>query len=149
VNWEEMLIAAGEKSARATAAAKQADAERDLAIGQARYHGGLSVREISNAVGISHQRVGQIIKKNPLGPERPSLHQAMVEVMTAYGNDWVPVREVALQINERTRYRRRDREPVGAMQVRARAAKHSHLFEGTRDGTNRIRLRGGSDEADG
>lgn len=62
-------------------------------------------------------------------------------VLKPYGSDWVPVHEVARLVTERGLYRRRDGHPLPPAQVRSRATKYPHLFEGTRDGTNRIRLR--------
>ena len=141
MNYERELIQAGRRSAQARAAAAQAEGERDLLIRQANYQGGLSVRDISAAVGISHQRVAQIINANPIVPKRPRLHEAMMVVLKDYGSDWVSVHEVARLVTERGLYRRKDRHPLPPAQVRARAAKYDELFEGTRDGTNRIRLR--------
>jgi hypothetical protein len=141
MNYQDELVSVGRKAAQARAAAAQAESERDLMIRQANYHGGLSVRDISAAVGISHQRVAQIINTDPIAPKRPTLHEEMMIVLKDYGADWVPVHEVARQITGRGHYRRKDRSPVPPSQVRARAAKYPELFEGTTDGTNRIRLR--------
>ena len=141
MNYKQELFEVGRKSAQARATAAQVESERDWMIRQANYHGGLSIRDISAAVGISHQRVAQIINTDPIAPKRPKLHEAMMIVLKDYGTDWVPVHEVARLITERKLYRRKDRHPLPPAQVRARAAKHPDLFEGTRDGTNRIRLR--------
>jgi hypothetical protein len=141
MNYQDGLVSVGRKAAQARAAAAQAQSERDLMIRQANYHGGLSVRDISAAVGISHQRVAQIINTDPIAPKRPTLHEEMMIVLKHYGADWVPVHEVARQITGRGHYRRKDHSPVPPSQVRARAAKYPELFEGTTDGTNRIRLR--------
>jgi hypothetical protein len=145
MNYQQALLEVGRKAAQARASAAQADAERDWMIRQANYHGGLSAREISAAVGISHQRVAQIINTDPIAPKRANLHEAMASVLRDFGTDWVPVHEVARLITERQLYRRKDANPLPPAQVRARAAKHPELFEGTRDGTNRIRLRRRSD----
>ena len=139
--YERQLIEVGHTSARARVAASQAESERDLLIRQASYHGGLSVRDISAAVGISHQRVTQIINADPIAPKRLTLHEGMMIVLKDYGTDWVPVYEVARLVTERGLYRRKDRHPAPPSQVRARAAKYPELFEGTSDGTNRIQLR--------
>ncbi len=141
MNYERELIQVGRKSAEARTAAARAESERDLLIRQASYHGGLSVRDISAAVGVSHQRVAQIINAHPIAPRRPTLHEAMTLVLKDHREDWVPVHEVARRVTERGLYRRKDRHPLPPAQVRARAAKYPDLFEGTRDGTNRIRLR--------
>jgi hypothetical protein len=141
MNYDSALVEVGRKAAEAHARSLQADAERDLLIRQANYHGGLSSRAISGLVGISHQRVAQVIKANPIGPKPVTLHDAMAVVLKGYGLDWVPVHEVARLITERGLYNRKDRRPLPPGQVRARASKYPELFEGTADGTNRIRLR--------
>ncbi len=56
------LIEAGAKCGRATAELRQAEAEREIAIRHAATHGGMTLREISGHVGISFQRVAQILK---------------------------------------------------------------------------------------
>jgi hypothetical protein len=140
MNYQAQLIQVGQKSAQARALAAQVESERDLLIRQANYHGRLSIREISAAVGISHQRVAQIIAANPIAPMRPKLHEAMMIVLKDFGTDWVPVHEVARLVTERRLYGRKDGHPLPPAQVRARAAKHPQMFEGTTDGTNRIRL---------
>ena len=141
MSYIEELIEAGRKSAHARVAAAQADAERDFVIRKASYHGGMTVRDISGTVGLSHQRVAHIINADPIGRKPPKLHEAMMVVLKDYGSDWVPVHEVARLITERRLYRRKDGHPLPPAQVRARAAKCADLFEGTTDGTNRIRLR--------
>lgn len=140
MNYQEQLIQVGRKSARARTLAAEAESERDLVIRQANYHGRLSVRDISAAVGISHQRVAQIITADPITPMRLKLHEAMMIVLKDFGTDWVAVHEVARLVTERRLYGRKDGHPLPPAQVRARAAKHPELFEGTTDGTNRIRL---------
>ena len=135
------LHEAGLKAARAKAAASGAESERDYVIRQANFHGGMSAREIAGYVGISHQRTAQIINANPIAPARRKLHEAMLIVLKDFGTDWVPVHEVARRITERGLYARRDRRPLPPGQVRARASKYPSLFEGSTDGTNRIRLR--------
>jgi hypothetical protein len=145
MNYQEQLIQVGQKSAQARAVAARVESERDLLIRQANYHGRLSVRDISAAVGISHQRVAQIITANPIAPMRPKLHEAMMIVLKDFGTDWVPVHEVARLVTERRLYGRKDGHPLPPAQVRARAAKHPQLFEGTTDGTNRIRLASSAD----
>lgn len=113
MNYSLVLAAAGEKAARTRAAAAHADSERDFVIRQANYHGGMSARDISGWVGISHQRVAQIINTNPISPPRAKLHEAIVAVLREVGADWVPVAEVARLINERALYTRKDRAPLG------------------------------------
>ena len=141
MNYEGELVASGVRAATARAAASQAEAERDLVIRQASYHGGMTIRAISGAVGVSHQRVAQIINNDPIGPRSVTLQQAMAAVLDDFGTDWVSVYEIARLISERNLYRRRDGQPLPPAQVRARAAKHPELFQGSTDRTNRIRLR--------
>ena len=140
MNYDEQLAAAGAKSVRARAAADQADAERDYVIRAANYHGRLSARQISGLVGISHQRVAQIINREPIGGPRTTLHEAITAVLEEKGGDWLPVQDVADEIADRGLYERKDGARLQAGQVRARAAKYPHLIEGSTDGTNRIRL---------
>jgi hypothetical protein len=141
MNYVNALVEVGKRAARARVVANQIESERDSLIRRANYHGGMSVRDIGGWVGISHQRVAQIIQMDPIAPRRPTLHEAMIIVLKDFGTDWVPVHEVARRITERRLYNRKDRHPLPPSQVRARAGKYPDLFEGTTDGTNRIRLR--------
>lgn len=141
MNYELELLAAGRQAALARAQANKAEAERDGLIRRASFHGRMTVRAISRAVGISHQRVAQIVNDDPIGPKPTTLHDAMSIVLKDFGTDLVSVHEIARLITERNLYRRRDNHPLPPAQVRARAAKYPDLFEGSTDGTNRIRLR--------
>jgi hypothetical protein len=141
MNHVDRLVQAGTKAGQARARVTQAERERDLVVRQANYHGGMSAREISGWVGISHQRVTQIINNDPITPPRLTLHKAILVVLEDFGLDWVPVHEVTRRINERQLYRRKDGQSLHPGQVRARVGKYADLFEGTTDGTNRIRLR--------
>lgn len=62
-------------------------------------------------------------------------------MLEEHDGDWIPVHEIARQIYERELYKRKDRGVLPPGQVRARAARYQDLFEGSADGSNRIRLR--------
>jgi hypothetical protein len=140
MDYIDALEQAGRRAARARAAARQADAERDYAIRAANYHGRMSAREISGHVGISSQRVAQIINSDPIGGPRKTLHDAIMTVLDETDGSWTPVQHVAETITARRLYERKDGQPLEPGQIRARAAKYPHLIEGSTDGTNRIRL---------
>jgi hypothetical protein len=141
MNYEAKLVNTGRAAAQARVLANQAERQRDSAIREASFHGDISARDISGWVGVSHQRVSQIISADPIAPPRPKLHEAMLSVLKGSGTEWVSVHEIARQITERRMYRRKDHAPLPPAQVRARASRYPHLFEGTNDGTNRLRLR--------
>lgn len=96
---------------------------------------------MAEPLGLSFQRVATVVAGDPDRPSRPTLHGAMWEVLKENGGDWMPAHELAQLVYERELYRRKDRGVIPPGQVRARAAKYPALFEGTTDGTNRIRLR--------
>lgn len=116
------------------------EARRDDLVRKA-HRAGLTMREIAGAVGLSFQRVADIVAGDVDRPPRPTLHGAMQKVLSETGGDWMSAHELARVIFERELYRRRDLGVIHPGQIRARAAKLPDLFEGSRDGSNRVRLR--------
>jgi|SRR5215218_7009160 len=72
-----------------------------------------------------------------------TLHEAMVEVLRERGG-WMYRDELAREIAERDLYRQRDGGPAPSDQLRLRARKYDHLFEGSDPTYTRIRLRSGA-----
>ena len=66
-----------------------------------------------------------------------TLHEAMAFLIEESANRWMTVQELALAINKRGLYRKRDGSPVEINQLHARINNYSHLFE--KDGP-RVRL---------
>jgi hypothetical protein len=62
-DYGEMLREAGAKYVRATAAHRQADAERTYAIRAAHRHGGWTVRRIAAELGVSYQLIGRLVRR--------------------------------------------------------------------------------------
>jgi hypothetical protein len=122
-------------------AAALAEARRDDVIREAHREGGLSARDIAPTVDLSFQRVATIIGGDLDRPARTRLHDAMRQVLSEHGNEWTRVHDLAREIYDRELYRRKDRGVIPPGQIRARASKYPELFEGSTDGTNRIRLR--------
>jgi hypothetical protein len=96
---------------------------------------------MAEPLGLSYQRVAAVIAGDQDRPQRATLHRAMKQVLEEQGGGWMRAHEIARAIYERELYQRRDRGVIEPGQVRARAAKYPNLFEGSRDGTNRVRLR--------
>lgn len=124
----------------AARSAELAKARRNDAIRQA-YRAGMPTHELARTTELSPQRIAEIVAGDPNRPRRPTLHDAMAQVLRESGGGWMPTYEVAQEIAERQLYRRRDQGVVDPAQVRARAARYPATFEGSSDGTNRIRLR--------
>lgn len=139
MNYPGELAAVSRQAGQARAALRAADATRDDTIRLASVHGRMTVRDIAGHVGMSHQRVAQII--GPTAVEKPTLHWAMTEILTENGGDWMPAHKIAKAIWERDLYQRRDRHPLPPAQVRARAAQYPELFDASSDGSGQIRLR--------
>ncbi len=100
-------------------------AELHALIGQARAALGLTVDTAGTPASRSSAR-------------RLTLHDALALVLRENENDWMTVRDLADQVNDRGLYSRRDGSPVEANQVHARTKNYAALFE--KDGA-RIRLR--------
>lgn len=141
MNFKQKLRVAARRHADARAAATLAEARRDDLIRRAHHDGGLSAREIAEPLGLSFQRVATVIANDPDRPQSLTLHGAMRQVLEEHGGDWMSVHELAREIYDRALYRRKDRGVIPPGQIRARATKYRDLFEGTVDGSNRIRLR--------
>ncbi len=141
MNFKDGLRAAAKRYAEARKAVSLAEAERDDLIRRANREGGLTAREMAEPLGLSYQRVAVVVAGDRDLPTRVTLHSAMQQVLEEQGGSWMPAHKLAHEIQERGLYKRRDRNVIQPGQIRARAAKYPDLFEGTRDGTNRIRLR--------
>jgi hypothetical protein len=140
MSHKDSLIAASGRHRAARKAAAETEADRDAAIRRAHFEGGMSTREIAGQVGLSFQRVATVIAGDRDRPERRTLHRAMRQVLEERGGDWLSAHELARVIYERELYQRKDRGVIHPAQIRARAARYEDLFEGTTDGTNRVRL---------
>lgn len=69
-----------------------------------------------------------------------TLHEELVDILRQRGDGWMTTQELADQVRQRGRYKKRDgTSDVSAFQVHGRTRQYSHLFE--RDGA-RVRLRG-------
>lgn len=64
MDYHAALVEAGRIHGEAASAMTATEAHRDYMIRAAHVHGHLTVREIAGAVGISHQRVGQIVAES-------------------------------------------------------------------------------------
>lgn len=45
------------------------------------------------------------------------------------GNNWMTTQEIADEVNERDRYRKRDGSAVTAFQIHGRTRKYGHIFD--------------------
>ena len=78
---------------------------------------------------------------------RVYLHEEIAAILSDSGNRWMTASEIASLVNERGRYRKKDRTPMETRQVwrRVSHSRYSHMFERneTPDGSaTRIRLSG-------
>jgi hypothetical protein len=144
MNFKKELRFAAERYANARRAAVLAETARNDLIRRAHREGEMTAREMAEPLGLSFQRVATVIAGDRDRPRRLTLHSAMQQVLEEQGGDWMSAHELARIIHARGLYSRRDRDVIQPGQVRARAAKYPDLFEGTKDGTNRVRLRGAS-----
>jgi HB1, ASXL, restriction endonuclease HTH domain len=67
-----------------------------------------------------------------------TLHQAIAQVLSDHGNEWMTARELADEVNERGLYHKRDGSAVELNQIHARTKNYASLFE---KAGPRIRLR--------
>lgn len=141
MNFRRELQAAARRHTNARAAVAVAVAHRDDLIRRAHREGGLSARDMAEPLGLSFQRIATVIAGDPDRPLSLTLHKAMRQVLEEHNGDWMTVHELAQEIYGRELYQRKDRGVIPPGQVRARAARYQDLFEGTVDGSNRIRLR--------
>ena len=140
MNYPALLEKAEREYTDARALASLAEARRDDLIRAAHSEGRLTVRQIGAIVGLSFQRVATIVAGDLDRPSRPTLHGAMTAVLAEHRGDWMSVHELARAIYEGELYQRKDRGVIPPGQIRARAAKYPDLFEGSTDGSNRVRL---------
>jgi hypothetical protein len=98
-------------------------------------------REASDAPGSSSGRVSARTTRAEGRQVRLTLHEAMKLVLSESGAGWMSAHALGRAISARGLYARGDGDIVRSGQIRARAAKYPHLFEGSRDGSNQVRLR--------
>lgn len=108
------------------------EAERELAQLDARREELLGL--ISRAHAVLDEAPPTAMKPHA---ERLTLHEAIQLVLRENGNEWMTVRELADEINNRGLYEKRDGSPVDPSQIHARANKYQQMFE--KDG-RRLRL---------
>lgn len=60
-----------------------------------------------------------------------TLHEEIAAILSDSGNRWMTASEIASLVNERGRYRKKDRTPMETGQVWARICKprYNHMFE--------------------
>ena len=58
-----------------------------------------------------------------------TLHEAIAQVLREHNNEWTTVRDLAVEINDRGLYHKKDGSPVEANQVHARTKNYADLFE--------------------
>jgi hypothetical protein len=138
MNFRDALAGAVQDHRHAKQEVALAESQRNDLIRIVYQEGGWSASDIAKVADLTPQRVAEIIASS--GERRPTLHEAMQRVLNEAEEDWLPVAEVARSVYERELYRRRDRAVIPPGQIRARAAKYPGLFEGSTDGSNRIRL---------
>jgi hypothetical protein len=123
------------EGARPTLEAGLAAAEQELKALDSRRS------ELLTLIGQARAALG-IAPPAALGVEpaehRLTLHEAIAQVLREHGNQWMTVRDLATEINQRSLYRKKDGSPVEANQVHARTKNYATLFE--KDGP-RVRLR--------
>jgi hypothetical protein len=141
MNYVDSLRKAARAHSTARAEAALREAQRDDLIRKAHRAGGLSTREIAESVGLSFQRVATIVAGEQDRADRVTLHGAMHQVLSESDGDWLRAHDIARAVFVRKLYRRRDGGVIHPSQIRARAARYPELFEGSHDGSNRVRLR--------
>lgn len=72
-------------------------------------------------------------------PGPMTLHEAMVTVLREHGG-WMSRDELAKEIARRDLYQQRAGGPAPSDQLRLRAGKYDHLFEGSDPAFTRLRL---------
>lgn len=74
-----------------------------------------------------------------------TLHDAIIEVLSSHGGDWMSRDEIAQEIAQRDLWRRpSDGAHPPSDQLRLRARRYPHLFEGSDPNFTRLRLRSGA-----
>ena len=95
--------------------------------------------ELEQLISRAKAALGETPTLEPPVPRgRMTLHQALQIVLNENDNQWMTVRELADQVNDRSLYQKRDGSPIEPNQIHARAKNYASIFE--KDGP-RIRLR--------
>ena len=95
--------------------------------------------ELEHLISRARAALGETpVAESPVAPGRTTLHQALQIVLSENDNQWMTVRELADEVNDRRLYQKRDGSPIEPNQIHARAKNYASIFE--KDGP-RIRLR--------
>jgi hypothetical protein len=90
------------------------------------------VREAEAALGTSSIRTASVERR------QPTLHEALIQILSERNGDWMTVHELAHEVTSRGLYTKRDGNAVEINQIHARTNNYRDLFE--KDGPN-VRLR--------
>lgn len=138
MNYRKQLRDAGRDAERARDRLRAAEEQRDYWIRQAYRHARLPARLIAGDVGISPQRVGQIVSGS--SDPRLKLHEAIARALASSKGRWVSAADVRDEIVRRDLYLRADGGFPTVAQIRSRARKYSDQFEASSDGSGCIRV---------
>lgn len=61
--------------------------------------------------------------------KQPTLHAEIVEILGANDNVWMTTQQLADQVNERSRYKKKDGSAISAYQIHGRTKQYPNLFE--------------------
>jgi multidrug resistance efflux pump len=109
-----------------------AEAERELAELQARE------QQLRTLITRAKAALGEQPPVATVPIQRLTLHEAIRQVLLDHPEDWMTVTDIAVEINRRKLYEKRDSSPVEPSQIHARTKNYAALFD--KDGP-RIRLR--------
>jgi hypothetical protein len=98
-------------------------------------------RELEQLISRGKAALGEtLVVASPPVPGRMTLHEALQLILSENGNEWMTVKDLAAEVNDRSLYQKRDGSPVEPNQIHARAKNYPALFE--KDGP-RVRLKVG------
>ena len=121
------------EASRPAIEAALADAQAELAQINQRKH------ELEHLISRARAALGEApVVEPPVASGRMTLHQALRIVLNENDNQWMTVRELADEVNDRSLYQKRDGSPIEPNQIHARAKNYAAIFE--KNGP-RIRLR--------
>ena len=112
------------EGARPAIEAALAEAEGELAVLLARQ------RELEALIARARAALGDGTALASTSQEgRLTLHEAIARILRENDNNWMTVTEVAMAVNERGLYKKRDGSRVEPNQIHARAKNYASLFE--------------------